>query len=1627
MTHNIYKINHLTSESTIESIRVFYGQHKTDLDSLFKREPTNTVFQNIFNQEEMESIKTRNIPVFFSQHQIHKDDSISSIKLKLMHEFKDSFSLEEIYLFCMKEEPLSSASVYQTLTQNKKLELTPLRLYSLLSNIVREVQSSNEHEQETFAPQFNVSEKKIYDYDDILALNLDGKNFWVNKVLGQKFVVISSEYPFICNPYSVKEFDPILTKNSLTTLNSHLLLNAGDIVENNLYLCIAKNVLEHNDEEKIIKLYFPFLHEEQIHNLDQLEEKRPNLIERGKKKQEEAAIFFKDVDLFYDVYKERKNDLDYKETGIKYVKLAIHPLYKLKIPLLTVFKLLHATEKTPFIKFNPSLKQEKWLRLYSENISTDGQKIPYLSKEAMFKLLKTVGKSKSVCVYIKEFNGICEFEESGNVVISAEFNSLIDVGEIEQLIKTHANPIIDEIKTYLEQNGYVLPLFDSMNSPYVEIKQLSYQTVVGITKEIKLKKLKGCVSSIFITETEDEKKNLFVLRMKRVSNFNKLNSMEAFIIEKQKNGYRGEEIIYELLENYKDLSEKTAVQLLQTMASELQVERGVRKNEIEIKVNPGFKTVIQLIPNTTNVSVTVEGIDDMQYLKTIPVYIDSLIRLTQDKKSTGVSSKKIKELCSGIEKTEVVVEDIIMPSEDSFVQEEGDDKGMKEQGEIDDEDIVFGEEEEEEVDAPEKTKNALDMFFGENDEEEEEEEEEEEGENERKEDKDDEIESFEEDESGGGKKEKYGGMIQEPGSDESEEDGKVSAKLFVPVLRNVDGLRLNNPYIFQERIGNREPKLILKEDEGKFNSYSRVCQPNSRHPVILTQEELERIKRESKGALSEEKGDIVKYGSNPDKEFYYVCPKYWDLQRDTLITQEEIDQKGLQDKIISKKPPGGVVPKGKFIFQFYDDKEKMYPGFQVDSHPKGYCLPCCFKKWNTKTMIDRRETCSGKKDATKEKEKPQEKDDYIKGPEKFPLASGRWGYLPIGIQQLLKEDSADVKKTTYTLLRHGVETSRNQSFLACISDAIFYTKSDKAGKALEVASIKQFKELIISSLTLDNFIQFQNGNLVADFSEPKKNVNLELPLYKKSKLAKKLKDEPEVFLNICNSFENFISYLKDDVVTIDYTYLWDLVCSPNPVLFPNGINLVVLDITSKDATNDVSIICPTNRYSNDTYNINKSTLVLIKQDDYFEPIYSYREQSSESGDQGRVLYIGKLFKETDAKTVKPIRYLFNNVVKPFYQKKCVPFSSMPEKYKMKTPILLDILINKLREVLSGGAAGGETIQIGQVINYQGKVIGVVVQKGSIGGYVPCYPSSILEEYDYFYANELSLWKSYEQTVAFLMSVWSNSRGKIPCKPGFKVVEDEVIVGILTETNQFIQINPPLPVSETHDDIPELRESNYMLAENEIAKNKGQKDTERIEYIQKIKLETKFYQAFRNTVRMLLNDYKYLKLREAIEETVNAPYMIYQSQIQKARELLTELTKTSVVFVDNFDYKTVKEVTTCLNKSQDKCAAQNPVCMMTAGSGGSQICQLILPMKNLVTGRNNAINYHMKIADELIRYSRIKSFLFEPQSYLSFAPLEYKLRDDEFIIMQSLVTQDYFKSLTPVVINPYVKFKGRDEV
>ena len=62
------------------------------------------------------------------------------------------------------------------------------------------------------------------------------------------------------------------------------------------------------------------------------------------------------------------------------------------------------------------------------------------------------------------------------------------------------------------------------------------------------------------------------------------------------------------------------------------------------------------------------------------------------------------------------------------------------------------------------------------------------------------------------------------------------------------------------------------------------------------------------------------------------------------------------------------------------------------------------------------------------------------------------------------------------MVRRGVEFSKSQSFIACISD--IYTGIYQ----LPQQSIVAFKETLISAMTIDLFISLQNGNLITIFA-----------------------------------------------------------------------------------------------------------------------------------------------------------------------------------------------------------------------------------------------------------------------------------------------------------------------------------------------------------------------------------------------------------------------------------------------------------------------------------------------------------------------------------------------------------------
>jgi len=207
---------------------------------------------------------------------------------------------------------------------------------------------------------------------------------------------------------------------------------------------------------------------------------------------------------------------------------------------------------------------------------------------------------------------------------------------------------------------------------------MTYETQVVIKKPFDFEAYKGCIYSIFVNETNRLKSGKINLRFKRVSNYSKFTSQEAFVLEKAEQGLRGDEIILALLENFSDdLNEREARELVSKIANELEVERGVKKSDIKIKENPGFKTEITVDLETATLKVVTENINNINYLYTLPIYLDTIIRLTQDKKSTNYPVAEMNRLCGAEEQVDIYFPDItssteLSAEEGEFAEIEGD-------------------------------------------------------------------------------------------------------------------------------------------------------------------------------------------------------------------------------------------------------------------------------------------------------------------------------------------------------------------------------------------------------------------------------------------------------------------------------------------------------------------------------------------------------------------------------------------------------------------------------------------------------------------------------------------------------------------------------------------------------------------------------------------------------------------------------------------------------------------------------------------------------------------------------------------------------------------------------------------
>lgn len=1524
----------------------------------------------LFRDVDLIEFEKHDVDFIYVEQYIYKDDNIKNIKRKILDVLKYEISYSEIYLYANTISEYSIDEIFNNMIKNKNNELINFDQITQLTNNIINFEDK-------------VTKKDNYLLTDLYDLNIPSIINHFNP-LGSQF---SDYYDFLfsANPFLLKSSELYSNNgsNTLIALDNSLLLDYK-MSNNVIYLSCASDMLTYFsnnnvNEEFVINTYFPFLANENIFNLNTLTSQKNKLINKDKTKiKSNSKKYFDQINFFYDIYKNNTSSIEYIKQGINNVKLSILLFNTYTLPLDSVFKILHASKDIPFIKFNPGKKKENIFRIYSNSRSKNGKKIPFLNRVKLINLSKIIGKNnKQISFFLnlnydsKVFEIYIDLLENGNFNLEITCKDFFNHELLNDIISKSINPIIQNINKFLEQFGYNINYYKSLNDNNIKFTNIDYHKSVSLKKKFNYDKHINLFNSIFDV-LEKQKNNRIDLNYKRVSNFKKMDGINKIIhtLNPSSNKENISEVINLLVNNY-NINEDDALNHITDYFNNFTMLNGKNVNKFDSVIeNPGFSCSIHAIPFDDILIFNISEINNIDYIPHIDIYIDSVFRLMQYPDTIKIPKNKITNILNK-EVNDEAIDDkpiLLLPNVSQPITFK---KAIDIDSEFNENNIINNHfvQHNEEKDSDDDDDSYDGLFFDDDD-------------------MDENIDNQDID-------------------DDMDNDDTITGGSKV---ESITGMELKKPNLFFDRLMKRDPALFLTKKDGKYDAYSRICQYNAgKQPVILNQEEKDYIDNNYRDSYTHS----IEHGSDPNKKFHYICPRFWCLKTNSSITEEDV-KAGKCGKIIPKG--ASKVPKGHGVIEFHEKRTEIdkngeekevfnVPGFlKNDSHPKGLCVPCCFKTaWDSKLQKNRREQClEGNKEAAKKYEKQEYETSYIISYDTSPLPKNRFGFLPPAIEQFLREDYSKkvnpdnnhiLLKDKYIFLRYGTEQNMKQSFVGVISEIY----KDMNG-ITNLPSIREMKTIIKKSMNIDIFVRLQNGTLINTF-KPSKKYDIDITPYVNCNLFKRLTPDNEMqksfFKNVVLSYINFLKYIDDDTNIIDHTYLWDMLALKDIGIFKDGVNLVIFEVLNNDITNNIEILCPNNSYSSVKFDTNKPVVVTIKNQEYYELVVVIKISSNKNEKSPFISVINK-------NRVPEYNDILFNVIAKIMNHKCKPIRNS-KTYDFKTNKhaieIYNTLLNMEYEIKY------------QVVNYQGKCIGLLINKDLKNDiYVPCYPSRIFKNIEIKFMDDDSIYNDYQYTKDNLNDVSKKSNKEILCKPSKKVIDNNLIVGIITETNQFIQINPPSE-NIVNDNLEPIYDYNYVAVDKDIF-SKNSYDKERNDIYNKIKLEGLFYNAFRNTVKILLNHRLNKKHKNKLIERINDNSIIYQEKLNNIEEFVRYFVSDYISFTE-YDEKVLEKLNTVSNCFTNP--SEKSYCLFQSDN-----YKLLLPKKHLFTNYDNEKIYYYRLSDEIIRYKHIQDFLLNSKKILTFDNTNYKINGDEFILIQSLLDKDYFNDIDPIPSNDYTK-------
>ena len=1547
-----------------------------------------------------------------NKYKVYLDDTLRDLKNKIVHyllnEKNIKISIDELYIFYTSEDVYNVA--------NAETQLIEKNIYdgSIMDNERIKILNANICDN---TKRFSLINNAIKSWDEP-----DKKTtFYKPLTIDPNDKNNNYDYTFAVNPFNINKLDKIegvelfTSGKNTTAKNAERLIDCNFIVDNEtiiLRVVLLEDALKYVetndaiDNMEFIKLYYPYFKRHNIFTMEKLKDQRNALLQETPK----------DDDFIWKYYSliNKLNDMKDKNTvnlTVKNIALIIKNKYTMKFPMESIFNNIHANPEIEIIKYNPGYKREPIYRIYAKCLNDKGEKIPYVGKRDVINSTRSSISNDEIGMVIKSSNNdiyenvLLVFNNEGQVIIKCDYNVELDTDtnnikldnlddSIMNLLKTimdDTKPKIDKVNDFLELTGYEIIGFDDNNVDIFMLKTMDLVYSIKVSQKIKHSDFKKHIipfESIFSFETYDINKDGAVARFKRVNNYME-PSMDEEIIELL-DKKEEEQVIKDYIKIKYKLNDINAIQ---------EIER-VKADEIynNVKKKQGFKMNIKQtkVDKDYILVFNVQNVTSFDYVKILETYIKSLSQhLSKTNKELEKLGNEIKGYVSNIEKQDDIIKDNDFDEssdvnidlkdtelgdffEKPVVDERIEQNNNEKQDSFDLSDIDIDEDEDEDIDIDED----------------------------EDEDEDEDIDIDEDEDED---------IDIDIDIDEDEDEDEVSGGNNVDIKTHSDVKKYFDTL-----------KYKMDKDVFKDVAYSRTCLNNrDKQPLPINKNEYDKIKdtkikykKDKNGKGINENIKYLKYENNTDKEdIHYICPRYWDMSNNEMISQEDFNKKYKTEeekkKILIPKNKKETIPNGAHIYQFYDKVVHKSEDDNKYINMQPY--------WTSEEVLNVDGTsygpfpCCGIKDKKESKKENINKFDvfYIIDYESTKrLKPKQLGFLPPSLEKLFginkknivkKENRHELKSKVKTILRMGGNKSKNQSFISCMEN-IYNEPRDK-----KIHLKKNVKADIIRYLTINNYAFFNRGTLFSSFLPVnyeeiyEKVVKKDKDIYKESSIYKEFidnglgekkthshSDMTTFFKMLIASFEMFKEYISKDDTIIDHTLMLDImlyIINNRAKIDTKKIdNVIIFEVDDND---ELSILCPKNIKLN--YKKDGNTIMLLKRGNLYENICDNNKNFS------------------GFENNKHITDKINEIVEEIINFK------EDSKYKNNNSGLISpISIQDIKEKIKGQYK----IHY-QIINNQFLTLGVVLEKNnSIDTdsehyvYVPCAiepPEVINNDMKLEHIDVYQHWvKDFKTTIDRY-----NELKVLGIKLSQALEYDNKIYGFMTNTLQFVAIEP-ITIKEIIE-TPNLLENDYnkwitkkvninhYYSADSVSTIAQVYNEDKHERIQNIRLETTYYNVFRSILRHIIaNEGKTNKRKEIqnIRDYINK--LVEPDKYkdvtdnkdklkQKMKELIKELMNDRIIFMDK-DYKKPRryiEITSCMRKNISSNYCDNK--------------KLIIPYYNL---NNDAINnsefYYDKIVDELVRFPQVRKYMLEPNQYLNIGSDSLKVNNDEIIMLETFM-------------------------